>query len=88
MYMAKMVRKQVYIEVAQDRRLKRLARARGQTEAALIREALDALADRADARGGPSAPSEPLAIARQLYAMGPLPARKGNWTRADIYDRG
>ena len=40
-----MVRKQVYITVEQDEKLKRLAQARGQTEAEVVRDALDRLND-------------------------------------------
>jgi Arc/MetJ-type ribon-helix-helix transcriptional regulator len=38
-----MIRKQVYLERAQDAKLKRLARERGCTESELIREAVDQL---------------------------------------------
>jgi hypothetical protein len=40
-----MIRKQVYLGRAQDRKLKRLARDRGRTESELIREAIDQLPD-------------------------------------------
>lgn len=40
-----MVRKQVYLERAQDQKLKRLASQRGCTEAELVREAIDQLPD-------------------------------------------
>jgi hypothetical protein len=39
----KMIRKQVYITQEQDEKLKRLAEARGQTEAEVVRAALDGL---------------------------------------------
>ena len=39
--MAQMIRKQVYIRKQQEARLKRLAKARGVSEAELIRQALD-----------------------------------------------
>jgi len=41
--MATMVRKQVYLDPKHERELKRMARASGKTEAAIIREALDRL---------------------------------------------
>ena len=40
-----MVRKQVYLEERQERKLKRLARATGRTEAEILRAAIDAVAD-------------------------------------------
>ncbi len=40
-----MIRKQVYLERAQDQKLKRLAAQRGCTEAELVREAVDQLPD-------------------------------------------
>jgi hypothetical protein len=40
-----MIRKQVYLEQAQDQKLKRLASQRGCTEAELVREAIDQLPD-------------------------------------------
>jgi hypothetical protein len=42
-YVMKMVRKQFYITPEQDEELKRLAKARGQTEAEVVRGALDGL---------------------------------------------
>ena len=38
-----MVRKQLYLAAEQDRKLKRLARARRSTEAAVVRDAIDAV---------------------------------------------
>ena len=38
-----MVRKQIYLQRAQDRKLKRLAERRGCTEAEIVREAIDSL---------------------------------------------
>jgi hypothetical protein len=46
--MARMVRKQIYLEVHQDRKLKRLAATRGRTEAEVIREAVDQLPEPRD----------------------------------------
>ena len=44
-YVVRMVRKQVYITVEQDEKLKRLAEARGQTEAEVMRHALDGVSE-------------------------------------------
>jgi hypothetical protein len=57
--MAQMVRKQIYIAKRQDQLLKRLARARGVSEAELIREAIDR---QAAGSGSPSTVSDPEAL--------------------------
>jgi predicted transcriptional regulator len=44
------IRKQIYLPVAQDRRLKEIARAGGQSEAALIRDAIRRRLEQEDAR--------------------------------------
>ncbi len=45
-----MIRKQIYLPVAPDRGLKEIARARGQSEAALIRDAIRRRLEQEDAR--------------------------------------
>lgn len=45
-----MIRKQIYLPAAEDRRLKEIARIRGQSEAALIRDAIRGRLEQEDAR--------------------------------------
>jgi hypothetical protein len=82
-----MVRKQIYIHKRQDALLKRLAQARGLSEAEIIRQAIE--------RETAGAPVQPLAAdrsawqeliafveARQAAAMGRQPYQ---WNREEIY---
>jgi hypothetical protein len=85
MYMARMIRKQVYLGAAQERRLKQIAARRGVTEAAVIREAIERLGEAPAARRGAAA--DPLAFARRLLAAGPLPPQARDWTRDAIHQR-
>lgn len=85
------VRKQVCIHKRQEALLKRLARARGLSEAEIIRNALEQALER-EAGGGPAqpAPSDPSAWQelvvflerRQETATGGQPYR---WDREEIY---
>ena len=81
-----MVRKQVYIEPAQERFLKQRATELGVTEAELIRRGIDALA-RTPAR----APFDPEAWAAVMASMeerARLPATGAGrtWRREDLYE--
>ncbi len=86
--MAQMVRKQIYIEKRQQARLKRLARARGISEAELIRQAIDQ-----NASGGPREKHpDPEAWKKAhrfmlvLRARGPLPGSPRAWKREELYE--
>ena len=85
--MARMIRKQVYIEPRQDRLLKERAKRYKVTEAELIRRSIDqALASGAVGVGDPAAWKElKRRIARLRKAQGP--ARIIPWTRDELYDR-
>ena len=83
---ARMIRKQVYIEERHDRLLKRYARQRGATEAELIREGIELLGRRATA--APSrerALREFWAFARKRAAMR-VPQTGRTWTREELYE--
>jgi hypothetical protein len=86
--MTQMVRKQIYIDKRQRAQLKRAAKARGTSEAQLIRQAID----RQLAGGGAGLPHDiaawerALALMRSLQAQGPLPNRRRSWTRDELYD--
>lgn len=84
-----MIRKQIYLGKRQDLLLKRLAKARGISEAELIRQALD----REFNQGGPRrAPRDPRAWARSrrvmlaLQAQGPLLDHPRRWQREELYE--
>jgi hypothetical protein len=85
--MPRLVRKQVYIEARQEQALKRRARARGVTEAALIRDALD----RDERAGSASFAPDPLAwrefqaFLQKLRRRAPKPRAARRWTRDDLY---
>ena len=87
--MSPKVRKQIYLEKRQDRLIKRLAEARGVSEAEVIRRLIDAQA------ANPAAdtlPPDPAAWKKarktmlNLLAQGPLPNRRRNWTRDELYE--
>ena len=80
-----MVRKQVYIEPAQEQFLKRRAKELGVTEADLIRRAIDTLA-RTPA-GPPFDPEAWTAIVELMEQRARLPIAGGRrWTRDDLYE--
>lgn len=86
--MAKMTRKQVYIEPRQDQLLKERARRYRVTEAELIRRALDrGLETAADSSApDPAAWREFLDWARR-HRRKKIPRGRRRWKREDLYDR-
>ena len=86
--MTQMVRKQIYIDKRQKAQLKRAAKARGTSEAELIRQAID----RQLAGGGVGLPYDvaawerAVALMRSLQAQGTLSNRRRSWTRDELYD--
>ncbi len=86
--MSRMVRKQVYIEPAQEELLKQRARELGVTEAELVRRGIETIAS------GPA-----LAFARDRQAWEQelsfmrermkivVPQTRRQWTREELYDR-
>ena len=85
--MATMVRKQVYIEQRQDRKLKVLARAMGCTEAEIIRKALDVEVDKLQSdQDRLAAWREERAFIEELMKKGPMKGGRP-WTREELYDR-
>ncbi len=90
MYMARKVRKQVYIEPGQEQRLKRVAKRTGVPEAEIIRQALE-VELRAPARSFPIADrleawQAERAFIRRLIEKGSVPGGR-TWRREDLYDR-
>ena len=84
--MAAMVRKQVYIEPAQDEFLKQRARELGVTEAELIRQGIDLLA-----RSPVRPPFDPRAWKAVLESLEerahlPIASQGRTWRREDLYE--
>jgi hypothetical protein len=83
----RMVRKQVYIELDQERRLKQRARQLGVTEAALIRQSLDrVLVSPATKRPDAAAWTALMQFFRRRSRMR-VPQKGRTWTRDELYDR-
>lgn len=85
--MAKMVRKQIYIEPRQEALLKRLVRQTGATGAELIRQAIDRQMrlfwpPRRDMRAW----EEERAFIVGLIEQGPVPGGRA-WRREDLHER-
>jgi Zn-dependent peptidase ImmA (M78 family) len=86
--MSQMVRKQIYIQKSQEERLKRAAETRGVSEAEIIRRALDIELKRAGYRLAydDKAFARFLAFMEELDKRPPVPRRKRDWTREDLYE--
>ena len=86
--MSKMVRKQIYIQKSQEERLKRVAEARGVSEAEIIRRALDNELKRAGYRLAydDEAWAKAYQFMLDLEKRGPVPQRKRDWTREELYE--
>jgi len=86
--MTQMVRKQIYIQKRQQAVLKRLARARGVSEAELIRQAIDhhVSAGTRSAQPDPEAWEKAHRFMLALQARGPLHGQPRNWKREDLYE--
>jgi hypothetical protein len=86
--MVPMVRKQIYIQRQQEAILKRLADLRGQSEAEVIRQAID------QQIGGATLPAaldaeaweEAYEFMLDLQARGPLADQPRDWRREDLYE--
>ena len=86
--MPAMVRKQVYLERRQDRDLKRLAREKNQTEAQVIREAIDRLVQQsAEEKERLRVWEEQKEFIRNWIGQGPAVYSPRKWKREDLYDR-
>jgi len=87
--MAVMVRKQVYIEPRQEATLKQLAKARGISEAELIRRAIDQHiggSQRSPLPPDPAAWEQAYQFMLALHARGPIAGRRRMWTREELYE--
>ena len=86
--MTQMIRKQIYIQKSQEVRLKKVAEARGISEAEIIRRALDVELKRA----GYHLAYDNEAWQRlynailEMDKLPPVPQKKRNWKREDLYE--
>ena len=86
--MTQMIRKQIYIQRRQQAILRRLARARGVSEAELIRQAIDThvSAGARLAQPDPEAWEKARRFMVTLLARGPVQGQPRNWKRDDLYE--
>lgn len=86
MYMAAMIRKQIYIEPRQDKDLKTLARKLGETEAEFIRHAVDErVKSLRDQEERASAWARIERIFEERNSLN-VPQQKRTWRREDLYE--
>lgn len=91
--MARMVRKQVYIDAEQNRRLKQIAEDLGTSEAELVRRGLDYL-ERVEVKRETIRPPVDLSaweeskkfIAERMEKYKDVPQTGRGWTRDQLYD--
>jgi hypothetical protein len=83
--MARMIRKQVYIELGQEELLKRRSRELGVSEAALIRRGIDEVARRGPGVLDKKAWEEELAFMKKRARM-KVPQTGRSWTRDELYE--
>lgn len=86
--MARMIRKQIYIDEAQESQLKARAKAEGRTEAEIIREGIDLVLEKSAAQRRAEARTALFAlmddIAAEVEACGGEPM---TWDRDEIHQR-
>lgn len=86
--MSRMVRKQIYIQKNQEERLKKVAEARGVSEAEIIRRALDNELKRVGYRLAydDEAWAKAYRFMLDLEKRGPVPQQGRDWTREELYE--
>lgn len=87
--MARMVRKQIYIEPRQEALLKQAAKRRSVSEAELIRGAIDRQLSSGELQPLPSdqiAWEQAYQFMIELRARGPIEGRARTWERQDLYE--
>jgi hypothetical protein len=83
------IRKQIYLEKKHDQQLKRLAEARGVSEAEVIRQSLEQRFAEPITRpvpGNPAAWKAAHDTMLRLLEAGPLPKEGQRWTRDELYE--
>jgi hypothetical protein len=84
--MSTKVRKQIYLEQRQEQAIKREAKARGMSEAEVIRRRLDH-EESGEPRGGDDISAvDSFLNAAQRWSSKPASSRKWRWNRDELYD--
>jgi hypothetical protein len=86
--MAQMIRKQIYIQKGQEERLKKVAEARGVSEAEIIRRALEIELRHARYRSAYNRDAwmRIRDFVMELEKRGSVKRRKRDWKREDLYE--
>lgn len=86
--MARMVRKQIYIETRHERQLRRIAERRGVSQAEVVRDAIEreAVGSGIDPSTDPAAWQAALAIIRKVHREGGRRPEPRRWKRAELYE--
>lgn len=86
--MSQMIRKQIYIQKSQEERLKRVAEARGVSEAEIIRRALENELKHAGYRLAydDEAWAKAYQFMLDMEKRLPVPRQKRSWTREELYE--
>ncbi len=84
--MSHMTRKQIYLRDDQERRVKRLAKRRRMSEAALIREAVDDFLVQAGEEDALTRFRRHLQWVKERAKAIPAVERERTWTREELYD--
>ncbi|MBI4699436.1 MAG: hypothetical protein HY758_11185 [Nitrospirae bacterium] len=84
--MARMVRKQIYMDVEQERILKSRAKKLRKTEAELVREGINTVLNRAYLFKDSAAWGREMKFLQSLMKKGPAKG-KSQWSREDLHDR-
>jgi len=82
--MSRMKRKQIYLDVEQERRLRALSHRQGKSESALIREGINRVLT--DPPLDRAAWERELAYIDSLIRKGPIRGKR-TWKREDLYER-
>ncbi len=84
--MARMVRKQIYIEQEQENILKDKARILNKAESELVREGINTILKKQYAFKNSAAWKKEKKFIQSLIEKGPVKGKR-QWTREDLYDR-
>lgn len=85
--MARMVRKQLYIDDTQDQALAAEAERLGITQAEIVRRAIDAWLNDTSRESRRAAWKRAQAIMREIRAQGPVEPLPRRWERGELHER-
>jgi hypothetical protein len=81
-----MVRKQIYVRPEQDAQIKQVSDRTGETEAEIIRRAIDQQMSAVSPRTDYRAWEEERAFIQSMLRQSPIPGKRA-WTREELHDR-